>query len=226
MIVYPWVGDGMAAARLVIPNGFPDANTNSLIMTAAFLTPPRFAAAAPMELNYGSYGAVFAHEFVHIAETHEFDAKGRQRDIWSQKDVKAWDKQRQCVIDQAASYPPPAGAKVPPASNYNNYSENVADLSGLRLAYEALTAKLGSKLNQRDISGLTPAQRFFYKYAQHWCTAATPEDLRKLAESDAHALPAYRTNGPLSNLPEFGEAFGCKPGSPMMRPSDKVCRVW
>jgi endothelin-converting enzyme/putative endopeptidase len=226
MIVSPWVGDGMAAARLVVPNGFPDPYTNSLIMTAAFLTPPRFDVGAPLELNYGSFGSVFAHEFVHIAENHEFDAEGHQKDIWSEADLKAWDKQRQCVISQAASYPPPAGATVAPASSYHSYSENVADLGGLRLAYEALAARLGPRLNQRDSAGLTPAQRFFYKYAQHWCTAATPDDLRKLAESDSHALPAYRTNGPLSNMPEFGKAFGCKPGSPMMRPADKVCRVW
>jgi putative endopeptidase len=226
MIVSPWVGDGMAAARLVVPNGFPDPNTNSLIMTAAFLTPPRFNGTAPLELNYGSFGSVFAHEFVHIAENHEFDAEGHQKDIWSKADLKAWDEQRQCVIDQAASYPPPAGAKVSPASNYHSYSENVADLGGLRLAYEALAAKLGPRLDQRDASGFTPAQRFFYKYAQHWCTAATPDDLRKRAESDSHALPAYRTNGPLSNMPEFGQAFGCKPGSPMMRPAGKICRVW
>jgi putative endopeptidase len=226
MVVYPWVGEGMAAARLVVPNGFPDANSNSLIMTAAFLTSPSFSVDAPIEANYGTFGAVFAHEFVHIAETHEFDAAGRQRDIWSAADLAAWHKQRQCVIDEAKTTARAPGAAPSESPSYHRYSENVADLSGLRLAYQALAAKLGSKLKQPDARGMTPLQRFFYKYAQHWCTAATAEDLQKRAGDDPHALPSYRTNVPLSNLPAFGEAFGCRPGSPMRRAEGKVCRMW
>jgi putative endopeptidase len=226
MIVYPWVGAGMAAARLVVPNGFPDANSNSLIMTAAFLTPPDFDSAAPIESNYATFGAPFAHEFVHIAEYHQFDAAGHERDIWSPADIAAWEKRRQCVIGEAQADQSTPAAKRTRASSYSDYSENVADLGGLRLAYEALAAKLGAKLNQPDARGMTPAQRFFYKYAQHWCTAATPEDLQKRAGDDPHALPAYRTNVPLSNLPAFGEAFGCKAGSPMRLPDAKICRMW
>jgi putative endopeptidase len=226
MIVYPWVGEGMAAARLVVPNGFPDANSNSLIMTAAFLTRPSFDVAAPIESNYASFGAVFAHEFVHIAETYQFDAEGHQRDIWSPADIAAWEKRRQCVIEEAQTYPTPDQAIPSRASNYHQYSENVADLGGLRLAYAALAARLGAKLNARGPDGMTPAERFFYKYAQHWCTAATVEDLQKRAADDPHALPTYRTNVPLSNLPAFAAAFGCKPGSPMRRPDAKLCRMW
>jgi putative endopeptidase len=223
MLVAPWVGTGMAAARLVVPNGFPDPYSNSLIMTAAFLASPRFDVSAAPELNYASFGAVFAHEFVHIAETHDFAADGRQEEIWSAADIAAAKKQHQCVIDQANAYPAPPGARI---SGESNYSENVADLGGLRLAYEALAAKLGKSLNQPDASGMTPAKRFFYKYAQNYCTAATPDVLRKLARDDSHGLPSYRVNGPLSNLREFGETFGCKEGSPMRRPAANICRVW
>lgn len=223
MLVAPWVGTGMAAARLVVPNGFPDAYSNSLIMTAAFLNPPRFDGEAPAELNYATFGAVFAHEFVHIAETHEFDGQGRQRELWSPADIAASKKQHQCVIDQAAAYPTRPGVKVSAASNSD---ENVADLGGLRLAYTALAAKLGPRLNRPDPSGMTPAKRFFYKYAQSWCTAATDAELAKLAQDDPHGLPSYRVNGPLSNLPAFGQAFSCKAGSPMMRAEAEICRVW
>jgi putative endopeptidase len=223
MLVAPWVGTGMAAARLVVPNGFPDPYSNSLIMTAAFLASPRFDVSAAPELNYASFGAVFAHEFVHIAETHDFAANGRQEEIWLAADVAAAKKQHQCVIDQANAYPVPPGAKV---SGDFNYSENVADLGGLRLAYEALAAKLGKGLHQPDASGMTPAKRFFYKYAQNYCTAATPDVLGKLARDDPHGLPSYRVNGPLSNLREFGETFGCREGSPMRRPTANICRVW
>lgn len=223
MLVFPWVGQGMAAARLATPNAFPDADTNSMIMTAAFLNAPRFDRAASIEANYGIFGAVFAHEFVHIAEEHEYDAIGRQRDIWSASDVDSANRRHQCVIDQAEASPAPAGAHI---SGKMNYSENVADLSGVRLAYNALAAKLGARLNQVDATGMTPAKRFFYRYAQYYCTAATPETLKNLVADDPHGLPSYRVNGPLSNLPAFAETFGCPTGAPMRRPADKICRVW
>jgi putative endopeptidase len=223
MLVAPWVGTGMAAARLTTPNAFPDPDTNSMIMTAAFLNAPRFDAAASMEANYGIFGAVFAHEFVHIAEEHEYDAIGRQREIWSAADIESANKQHQCVIDQADASPAPAGSHV---SGQMNYSENLADLGAVRLAYNALAIKLGARLNQADATGMTPAKRFFYRYAQYYCTAATPETLKQLVADDVHGLPSYRVNGPLSNLPAFGETFGCQAGAPMRRSADKICRVW
>jgi len=223
MMVYPWVGIGMAAARLTTPNAFPDPDTNSMIMTAAFLNAPLFDPTASTEANYGIFGAVFAHEFVHIAEEHEYDAIGRQREIWSAADIASASKQHQCVIDQADASPAPPGSHV---SGAHNYSENLADLGAVRLTYKALATKLGPRLNQADTTGMTPAKRFFYRYAQYYCTAATPETLKHLVEDDPHGLPSYRVNGPLSNLPAFSDTFGCLPGAPMRRPADQICRVW
>ena len=223
MLVFPWVGTGMAAARLTTPNGFPDADTNSMIMTAAFFTPPLFDKDAPPEINYGAYGEVFAHEFVHIAETHNYGAIGQPQELWAAADIDAANKQHQCVIDQANASPAPEGSHV---SGEQNYSENVADLGAIRLAYEALAKKLGSSLNTPDAGGMTPAKRFFYKFAQDSCTGATPETLRQLVVDDPHGLPSYRVNGPLSNLPSFGKTFGCRAGTPMRRSSNEICRVW
>lgn len=73
---------------------------------------------------------------------------------------------------------------------------------------------------------MTPARRFFYRYAQSWCRAATDDDLRKVATDDSHALPEYRVNGPLSNLPGFADAFACKADSRMRRSAAQTCRVW
>ncbi len=223
MLVFPWVGIGMAAARLATPNAFPDQYTNSMIMTAAFLNLPRFDRRAPLAINYGGFGAVFAHEFVHIAETHDFGALGQAQELWSAADMASADKRHRCVIDQAEASPVPPGTHV---SGKTNLSENVADLGGIRLAYNALAARLGPRLTQADATGMTPAKRFFYKYAQTYCTAATPATLSQLVADDPHGLPSYRVNGPLSNLPAFGEAFGCKTGVPMRRASGDVCRVW
>jgi endothelin-converting enzyme/putative endopeptidase len=224
MIVSPWVGDGMAAARLVVPNGYPDALSNSLIMTAAYLGPPRFDADAAPELNYATFGAVFAHEFVHVAETHMFGVDGSDIEIWSDADIKAEEKQGQCIVNQANAYEPLPGVKM---KGDQQYGENVADAGGLRLAFEALEARLGTdQLYRQDASGTSPAQRFFYRFAQNWCAAQTDEYLRKSVETDGHAPPAFRVDAPLSNLPGFGRAFSCKANARMMRPASDQCRVW
>ena len=224
MIVSPWVGDGMAAARLVVSNGYPDALSNSLIMTAAFLGAPRFDADADPEMNYATFGSVFAHEFVHVAETNTFGADGRVQELWSDADIKAEEKAGQCVVDQANAYEPLPGVKM---NGERQYGENVADYGGLRLAFEALEARLGKEALYRvDASGTSPAQRFFYRYAQNRCVAQTEEFLRKSVESDGHGPAAFRINAPLSNLPGFARAFNCKPGSKMIPPQGKQCRVW
>lgn len=224
MIVSPWVGDGMAAARLVVPNGFPDALSNSIIMTAAYLGSPRFDADAAPELNYATFGSVFAHEFVHVAELHMYGPDGREQELWSDADIKAEEKQGQCVIDQANAHEPLPGVKM---KGEPQYHENVADYGGLRLAFEALQSRLGEdKLYRRDAAGTSPAQRFFYRFAQNWCTAQTSDFLRKVVESDSHAPTAYRVNAPLSNLPAFSRAFSCKANARMVRPAAQQCRVW
>ena len=224
MIVSPWVGDGMVAARLVVPNGFPDALSNSIIMTAAFLGAPRFDANAAPELNYATFGAVFAHEFVHVAETHMFGPDGQDQDLWGAGDIAAKEKQGQCVVDQANAHEPIPGVKM---KGERQYGENVADISGLRLAFEALQARLGEeRLYREDASGSSPAQRFFYRFAQYRCTAQTPDFQRKSVETDGHAPAAFRVNAPVSNLPAFGRAFGCQPRARMLRPEAQQCRVW
>jgi putative endopeptidase len=77
-----------------------------------------------------------------------------------------------------------------------------------------------------DIDGFTPEQRFFLGWAQVWGRKQTPEAMRQQILTDPHPLSQFRTNGPLSNMPQFAEAFNCKPGDPMVRPPDKRCQVW
>ncbi|MGZ3182321.1 MAG: M13 family metallopeptidase [Telluria sp.] len=224
MIVSPWVGDGMAAARLVVPNGFPDAFSNSIIMTAAFLGVPRFDADAAPELNYATFGTVLGHEFVHVAELHGFGADGREQELWGEQDIKAEEKQGQCVVDQASAHEPLPGMKM---KGERQYGENVADYGGLRVAFEALEQKLGAEALYRvDASGTSPAQRFFYRFAQYRCVAQTEDFLRKSVESDSHGPEAFRVNAPLSNLPAFGRAFRCAAGAKMVRPPEQQCTVW
>ena len=106
------------------------------------------------------------------------------------------------------------------------FDENVADYGGVRLAYQALRTVLGTAIDARDASGTSPAQRFFYRYAQSQCTSQTEMNLRQSVANDGHAPPAFRVNAPLSNLPEFRRAFSCPAGAAMVRPAGKQCHVW
>lgn len=223
MIVYPWDAPGMAAARLTIPNGFPDVFSNSIIVTAAKLQPPTFDAAAPLEVQYGELGALVGHELVHVIENFEFDADGQPRNTWTKQDVEADLARHKCVIDQADQFVVFGSEHVHGADTID---ENVADLSGLGFAYAALAQELGDRLGRAGSDGLTPAQRFFISYAQRWCTAQTPQVAEQRLRTDHHGPPRFRVNGPLANMPEFAAAFSCKPDAKMVRPATARCQVW
>jgi putative endopeptidase len=103
--------------------------------------------------------------------------------------------------------------------------EDVADLGGEILAYMAWKTANKDK-DLQPIDGLTPEQRFFIGFAQWDCANERPEDLRLRAQTDPHSPAQYRINGVLVNMPQFAEAFACKQGQPMLKPTEKVCRVW
>jgi putative endopeptidase len=103
--------------------------------------------------------------------------------------------------------------------------ENIGDFAGLSIAYTALEKTLAGKPKQL-IDGFTPQQRFFLAWAQIWRTNSTPEALRLQVRTDSHSPARFRTNGPLSNIPGFYEAFGCAEGSPMVRPQEVRPKIW
>jgi putative endopeptidase len=221
--VYPNAAAGMAAARLMIPNGFPDLPSNSIVFTAAFLRAPLVDSNAPPEVLYGMFGAVVAHEIVHVVELHQFDSVGEQRETWAPTDVQAHDARRACVVDQANEFLPFENARLDGAQTY---SENVADLSGVRHAHGAMARELGTRVAERGPDGFTRAQRFFVSYAQSYCRAERPTFARDNLRDDPHAPSRYRVNGPLSNLPAFAEAFSCRTDAAMVRPAPSRCAVW
>jgi predicted metalloendopeptidase len=223
MIVYPNEADGMAAARLMIPNGYPDLASNSIILTAAELEPPVFDLAAPLEVQYGTLGTLVGHETSHVLDIYEFDADGVMRDIWPPRDVEALTARRACVIAQADRFAVSATAHV---DGTFTVEENVADLSGVGFAYAALAGELGDRMSLRGDDGYTPAQRFFIAYAQQFCVAQTPEAAEQDLHSDPHGPNRFRIDGPLANLPEFAAAFGCRAGAAMVRPAAERCQVW
>ncbi|HSU26599.1 MAG TPA: M13-type metalloendopeptidase, partial [Pyrinomonadaceae bacterium] len=117
--------------------------------------------------------------------------------------------------------------EVLPGLNMNGkltLGENIADLGGLVIAYDAFERSLQGKPRPANIDGLTPEQRFFLSYAVGWMVKQRPESVRTQVLGNPHALAEWRVLGPLSNMPEFAKAFGCKMGDKMVRPNP--CKIW
>jgi endothelin-converting enzyme/putative endopeptidase len=223
VMVYPNAAPGLAVARLVIPNGYPDAYTNSMILTAALLRPPVFDPGAPPEVQFGTFGTIVGHEIVHVLEVHQFDSRGNASDFWSAEDIKSHESQSACLINQANEFVLFDDKHL---DGRHTFDENVADLSGIPFAFAAMARELGQGIWQKGKDGLSPAQRFFIAYAQRNCTIERPAYFSENAPLDPHAPSRFRVNEPLSNMPEFARAFSCRAGSPMARQNSARCVVW
>jgi len=220
-VVYPNGAPGIAAARLMFPNGFPDVPSNSIELTAAMLVPPLYDPTAPLEVRLGGFGFVVAHELIHVVDNHEFDDRGAMHDIFPEADGKAHMARVGCVIRQADRFE----VDGKHFKGDRMFGEANADYGGIVHAYGALAKALGPQLSAKAADGTTAAQRFFYAYAQHWCQAARPE-ARDSLRDDNHGPVQFRVNAPLSNLPGFAEAFSCPAGAAMARSAAERCTVW
>lgn len=206
-----------------IVNAGYNPQNNEIIFPAGILQSPLFDPTADDAVNYGGMGAIIGHELTHgfDDEGRQFDAKGNLADWWTPDDRKAFDERAQCIIDQFNGY------EIEKGLNQKGelvVGESIADLGGLTIAYAALQKSMEGKPRPKNIDGFTPEQRFFLAYAHNWATNMRPEYARFLAAQDPHPLAKFRANGPLSNMPEFAEAFQCKAGSPMVRA--KRCQIW
>ncbi|HEY0762852.1 MAG TPA: M13 family metallopeptidase [Pyrinomonadaceae bacterium] len=206
-----------------IVNAGYNPQNNEIIFPAGILQSPLFDPTADDAVNYGGMGAIIGHELTHgfDDEGRQFDAKGNLADWWTPDDRKAFDERAQCIIDQFNGY------EIEKGLNQKGelvVGESIADLGGLAIAYAALQKSMEGKPRPKNIDGFTPEQRFFLAYAHNWATNMRPEYARFLAAQDPHPLAKFRANGPLSNMPEFAEAFQCKADSPMVRA--KRCQIW
>jgi putative endopeptidase len=203
-------------------NAYYSSQMNDINFPAGVLQPPLFDFKLDDAPNYGNTGATIGHELTHAFddEGRQFDAKGDLKDWWTPKDAAAFEERTACVVDQYAHYTVIDDIKI---NSKLTLGEDVADLGGTLLAYIAWkNATRGEQL--QPIDGFTPDQRFFIGMAQWACGDERPESKRVHAVTDPHSPLEYRVNGVVSNLPEFGRAFACKAGQPMVR--ERVCRVW
>lgn len=196
---------------------------NEVTFPAAFLQPPNFFPAGDDALNYGAVGAVIGHELSHGFDDSgsRFDAQGNLRAWWTPEDRAKFEERAECLVKQFNGYEVAAGLFI---NGKLTLGENIADLAGLTIAYDAFKKSLEGKQRPADIDGFTPEQRFFLGWAQMRASKERPEYVRLLVQSDLHAISRFRVNGPLSNLPQFAEAFRCKVGDTMVRANR--CQIW
>ena len=203
-------------------NAYYDPQMNDINFPAGVLQPPAFDPKSDAAPNYGDTGGTVGHELTHgfDDEGRQFDAQGNLRDWWTADDGKEFEKRASCISDQYSTYTIVDDVKI---NGKLTLGEDVADLGGLLLAYMAWKADTTGQ-TLAPIDELTPDQRFFVGYGQSWCGQSRDETKRLRATVDPHSPEKYRTNGVVSNMPQFQEAFHCKAGSPMV--NQNQCRVW
>jgi endothelin-converting enzyme/putative endopeptidase len=203
-------------------NAYYDPQMNDINFPAGVLQPPAFDPNSDAAPNYGDTGGTIGHELTHgfDDEGRQFDAQGNLRDWWTAEDGKEFVKRASCISDQYSTYTVIDDIKI---NGKLTLGEDTADLGGLILAYMAWKEDTKGQ-NLQPLDDLTPDQRFFVGYGQSWCGETRDETKRLRATVDPHSPEKYRTNGVVSNMPEFQEAFHCKAGSPMV--NQNRCRVW
>ena len=169
-------------------------------------------------------GSVIGHEISHGFDDQgaQFDPEGNLKNWWGVEDLEKFKQRTTLIANQYDAYTVLDTIHV---NGRLTLGENAADIGGLSVAYAALQKALAGKPKPL-IDGFTPEQRFFLAWAQIWRQNITPQNQRQRILTDSHAPGRWRTNGPLSNMPEFAAAFGCKPGDPMVRGDAVRASIW
>jgi putative endopeptidase len=206
-------------------NAYYNPSWNEIVFPAGILQAPFFDPQADDAVNYGAMGAVIGHEMSHGFDDQgrQYDARGNLRDWWQPSDAAKYKAEAQKVVDQFNAYT--VVDSVTKVNGQLTLGENIADLGGLTIAYHAMQKALEGKPREK-IDGFTPEQRFFLGWAQAWRSLERDEAARTQVQTDPHSPGIWRVNGPLSNMPEFKAAFGCKDGDKMVRPAAQRAQIW
>jgi putative endopeptidase len=198
---------------------------NDINFPAGILQAPLYDPNATDAENYGHIGGIVGHELTHGFDDQgrQFDANGNLSDWWAPEDARKFQEMTDCEVKEYGNFVVVEDVKV---NGKLTLGENTADNGGLRLAYIAFLAD--AKRRNIDLTskhdGYSPLQQFFLGHGQNWCGSTRPEQLRLQVQTDPHSPRQFRINGVVQNMPEFGEAFGCKTGQPMM--PTNACHVW
>ncbi|MGD1086213.1 MAG: M13 family metallopeptidase [Verrucomicrobiota bacterium] len=207
-------------------NAYFNPNQNEIVFPAGILQPPFFDVTMDDAVNYGAIGVVIGHEMTHGYDDQgrKFDGDGNLSNWWTADDEQAFKSRAQLVVDQYDGYEALPGIHV---NGQLTLGENLADLGGVTLAYDALERSLARHPERRKtIDGFTPEQRFFLSFAQVWRTEWREAELHLRLITDVHSPGQFRAVGPESNLQQFYDAFGIREGAPMWRPPSLRAVIW
>jgi len=211
-------------------NAYYDPSTNTINFPAAILQPPFFDARADDAINYGGIGAVIGHEASHGFDDQgsQFDGFGNRHNWWSKQDEAQFKARTAKLVEQFNGYAPIKGKPDLHVNGQLTLGENIADLGGLNVAYDALQRALKDHPEEasKQIDGYTEDQRFFLNWARVWRGSMREKTSIVRLNTDPHAPMAMRAIGAPSNMPAFAQAFQCKPGDAMVRPADKQVKIW
>jgi putative endopeptidase len=207
-------------------NAYYMPSQNNINFPAGILQPPFYDVAKDPAVNFGGIGVVIGHEMTHGFDDQgsKYDLHGSVRQWWTEADKSQFEERTGCEVKEYSSFQVADGQKL---NGKLTLGENTADNGGIRIAYQALMTTLaqeGGNAMTKEIDGYTPEQRFFLAFGQVWCENTTEQAARVRAKTDPHSSGEWRTKGTVQNFDEFGKAFGCKVGQPMM-PTNS-CRVW
>ncbi len=205
-------------------NAYYNPANNEIVFPAGILQSPIFDMNADEAMNYGGFGCVIGHETTHgfDDEGRHYDLEGNLTDWWTKDDESKFNKRAEKIVEQFDSYVPVDTFHI---NGKLTEGENIADLGGLSISYEAFTKTNEFKKGEK-IDGFTPAQRFFLAYANIWKSVVRPQSEILQIRTNPHSPGKFRVDGPLSNLPGFWKAFNVKPGEPMRNPDNKLVKIW
>jgi putative endopeptidase len=206
-------------------NAYYNPVNNEIVFPAAILQPPFFNPKADAAVNFGGIGAVIGHEMSHGFDDSgaQFDADGNLVDWWTPEDKANFEKATKALAAQYDKYEPVKGTFV--NGTFTN-GENIADLGGVNIAYDALQMYLKDKGNPGSISGYTQDQRFFLSWATVWRTLSSEKYMVNQVKTDPHSPGYFRSFGPIINVDAFYKAFDVKQGDKLYKaPADRI-KIW
>lgn len=198
---------------------------NEIVFPAAILQPPFFNPKADAAVNFGGIGAVIGHEMSHGFDDSgaQFDAEGNLVDWWTPEDKANFEKATKALAAQYDKYEPVKGTFV--NGTFTN-GENIADLGGVNIAYDALQMYLKDKGNPGKISGFSQDQRFFLSWATVWRTLSSEKYMINQVKTDPHSPGYFRSFGPLINVDAFYKAFDVKKGDKLYKAPEDRIKIW
>jgi putative endopeptidase len=205
-------------------NAYYNPEMNEIVFPAAILQPPFFNADADDAVNYGAIGGVIGHEISHGFDDQgaQYDGDGNLRDWWTADDHKNFAAKTKMLVEQYNQFTPMPGYHV---NGELTLGENIADNSGVAIAYKAYKLSLHGK-KAPVIDGLTGDQRFYMGFAAVWRVKMREAAQIQQIKTDPHSPGQFRSNGTMRNQPGFYEAFGIKPGDKMYLPPAERVIMW